>query len=126
MPDKKRVLIVDDEVAVGHMLAACCDMWGLQPIVATNGPEALRLIEESAPDLVVTDFMMPGMSGHEFTVRARENRAMDNVPVILASSAPEVAAKNSPADVLLPKPFDLDLLEQVIRDWLDSGTRRKS
>jgi CheY-like chemotaxis protein len=121
MPDKKRVLIVDDEVAVGHMLAACCDMWGLQPIVATNGPEALRMIEASPPDLILTDFMMPGMTGHEFTVRAREMRKMERVPVILASSAPEVASRNSPADVLLPKPFDLDQLEQVIQKYLVSS-----
>ena len=39
----RRVLIVDDEVAIGNMLAACCDMWGLEPVVATGPSEALDI-----------------------------------------------------------------------------------
>jgi DNA-binding response OmpR family regulator len=118
MADKKRVLIVDDEVALGHMLAACCDLWGMDPIVATTGVEALHLIEETPPDLIVTDFMMPGMTGHELCRRARADQRLEGVPVILTSSAPEAAARDSPADVLLPKPFDLDEVEKVVREWM--------
>jgi CheY-like chemotaxis protein len=68
--------------------------------------------------------MMPGMSGHEFTLKAREHRRMKSVPVLLASSVPEAAARNSPADALLAKPFDLDRLEQVIHEWLNNGPKR--
>jgi CheY-like chemotaxis protein len=125
MPNKKRVLIVDDEVAIGNMLAACCDMWGMEPVVATTGAEALELIERGAPDLIVTDYMMPGMSGHELTRRARAQRRLANVPVILTSSAPEAAARDSPADAFLPKPFDLDEVEKVVREMLtDKKSRR--
>jgi DNA-binding response OmpR family regulator len=125
MPNKKRVLIVDDEVAIGNMLAACCDLWGMEPVVATTGVEALELMERSAPDLIVTDFMMPGMSGHELTRRARAQRRLANVPVILTSSAPEAAGRDSPADALLPKPFDLDEVEKVVREMLaDNRSRR--
>jgi CheY-like chemotaxis protein len=125
MTDKKRVLIVDDEVAMGNMLAACVDLWGMEPIVATTGAEALQLIEQSRPDLILTDFMMPGMTGHEFCRRARAEGRLQDVPVILTSSAPEAAARDSPADALLPKPFDLDEVEKVVRKFMDEPTRRR-
>jgi CheY-like chemotaxis protein len=121
MTARKRILIVDDEVAMGNMLAACCDMWGLEPTVVTTGTEALEILEHSTPDLIVTDFMMPGMSGHEFCRRAREERRLKDVPVILTSAAPEAAGRNSPADALLPKPFDLDQVERVVRAYLEQG-----
>jgi two-component system phosphate regulon response regulator PhoB len=125
MPAKKRVLIVDDEVAVGNMLAACCDLWGFEPVVATTGAEALDLMRESAPDLIVTDFMMPGMTGHELTRRARADGRLKDVPVILTSSAPEAAGRDSPADALLPKPFDLDEVEVLLREWLGRSRRAR-
>lgn len=119
MTSKKRILIVDDEVAMGNMLAACCDMWGLEPTVVTTGSEALQILEQSTPDLILTDFMMPGMTGHEFCRRARSEGLLRDVPVILTSSAPEAAGRDSPADALLPKPFDLDEVEKVVREHLD-------
>jgi CheY-like chemotaxis protein len=119
MPSKKRILIVDDEVAMGNMLAACCDMWGLEPTVVTTGVEALQILEHSTPDLILTDFMMPGMSGHELCRRARADGRLQGVPVILTSSAPDAAGRDSPADALLPKPFDLDEVEKVVREHLN-------
>jgi CheY-like chemotaxis protein len=124
MTDKTRVLIVDDEVAMGNMLAACCDLWGMEPIVATTDAEALQLIEQSPPDLIVTDFMMPGMTGHEFCRRARAEGRLQDVPVILTSSAPEAADRDSPADAFVPKPFDLDEVERVVRKFAGRGPRR--
>ena len=118
MNSKKRILIVDDEVAMGNMLAACCDMWGLEPTVVTSGAEALQILEHATPDLILTDFMMPGMSGHEFCRRARAETRLRGVPMILTSSAPEAAGRDSPADALLPKPFDLDEVERVVREHL--------
>jgi CheY-like chemotaxis protein len=118
MNSKKRILIVDDEVAMGNMLAACCDMWGLEPTVVTTGAEALEILEHATPDLILTDFMMPGMSGHELCRRARADGRLQSVPIILTSSAPEAASRDSPADALLPKPFDLDEVERVVREHL--------
>jgi CheY-like chemotaxis protein len=119
MTSRKRVLIVDDELAMGNMLAACCDMWGMEPTVVTSGAEALQILEQTTPDLILTDFMMPGMSGHEFCRRARAGGRLGHVPVILTSSAPEAASRESPADALLAKPFDLDEVEMVVRRYLN-------
>jgi CheY-like chemotaxis protein len=126
MASKKRILIVDDELAMGNMLAACCDLWGLEPIVVTTGAEALQILEHSTPDLILTDFMMPGMSGHEFCRRARAGGRLQEVPLILTSSAPEAAARDSPADALLPKPFDLDEVERILRQHLNRTSLERS
>ena len=124
---KKRVLIVDDEVAVGNMLAACCDMWEMEPIVATTGAEALSIIAGRAPDLIVTDFMMPGMSGHDLCRAVRADARLGKVPLILMSAVPEAAEPNSPADAFLPKPLDIDRAEETLRHWLKgaNGVRRR-
>jgi CheY-like chemotaxis protein len=111
--DKRTVLIVDDEVAIGHMLAACCDMWGMEAVVASTALEALTLIAERVPDLIVSDFMMPGMDGHEFLRTVRGDRRTRKVPLILMSSVPDAARRNSPADAFLPKPLDLDETERT-------------
>ena len=119
MTGRKRILIVDDELAMGNMLAACCDLWGLDPTVVTTGAEALQILEHTTPDLILTDFMMPGMSGHEFTRRARASGRLRDVPVVLTSSAPDAASRDSPADAFLRKPFDLDEVEKVVRECLN-------
>ena len=120
MTAKKRVLIVDDEPAVGTLLAMCCEFWGLEPLVAHNGGEALRLVEEQAPDLIVTDYMMPGMTGHEVCRRARTNGRRD-IPIIMMSAAPDAARRECAADALLAKPLDLDEVERTIREFLEPG-----
>jgi two-component system response regulator FlrC len=116
---RKRVVIVDDEVAIGHMLAACCDMWGMEGIVTSTADEALAVMAERTPDLVVSDFMMPGMNGHELLRRVRGDRRFRGVPLILMSAVPETAAQNSPADAFLAKPLDLDLTEKTLHRWID-------
>jgi DNA-binding response OmpR family regulator len=118
MPDKQRVLIVDDEMAVADMLAICCEFWGFEPIVANTGEQALKLIAERDPDVIVTDFMMPGMTGHELCRRARNNGSRD-IPMIMISAAPEAAKRGCTADVLIPKPLDLDHVERTMRELLE-------
>ena len=121
---RKRVVIVDDEMAVGNMLAACCDMWGMEGIVTSTAIEALGVIAETTPDAIVTDFMMPGMNGHELVRAVRGNRRFVDVPLILMSAVPEAAAKDSPAaDAFLAKPLDLDETERVLRQ-LTAGERK--
>jgi CheY-like chemotaxis protein len=119
MTDRKRILIVDDEAAIGSLLAMCCEFWGLDAVIAHNGAEALRLLEERVPDLIVTDYMMPGMTGHEVCRRVRGDDDVRNIPIIMMSAAPEAARRECAADALLPKPLDLDEVERTIRRFLD-------
>jgi CheY-like chemotaxis protein len=124
---KKRVLVIDDEEAIGYLIAACCDMWGLEAVVTTSAWEALEVARDSRPpDVIVTDFMMPGMNGHELILAARKNPKLKRVPIVLMSAAPEAARRGSPADAFIAKPLDLDELERELRHWLDRGRRQGS
>jgi CheY-like chemotaxis protein len=106
---KKRVLVIDDEASSGNLIAACCDAWGLEAVVTTSPGEALDIAADGrAPDVSLTDFMMPRMNGHEFILAVRKNPKLRRIPVVLMSAAPDAALRGSPADAFIAKPLDLD------------------
>jgi CheY-like chemotaxis protein len=74
---------------------------------------------EHTPDLVLTDFMMPGMNGHEFCRRVRADSRLKAIPLVLMSAAIGAAQRDSPADAFVAKPIHIDEMETVLRAWLD-------
>lgn len=127
MTRKKRVLVVDDEAGIGYLVAACCDMWGFEAVVTTSALEALEIAGNGrVPDVILTDFMMPGMNGHEFILAARNIPKLKRVPVVVMSAVPEAAQRNSPADAFIEKPVDIDELEATLRRWIGGRQRRPS
>jgi CheY-like chemotaxis protein len=115
------ILIADDEEPIVEMLAAFVKELGFTPLVAQNGQEALRLAHEHRPALIITDLMMPLLSGADL-IRALRAEATDNgrvpPPIVLLTAGSERAASEVHADALLLKPFDLNKLEQVIHRLL--------
>ena len=71
-PSKRRVLIVDDSRFQRRILKAMLVGWGYDVVEASSGAEALELVEKKLPDLVISDWMMPGMTGLEFCHAFRE------------------------------------------------------
>jgi CheY-like chemotaxis protein len=114
------VLVVDDEYASTEVLALVLDEEGYRVTVAGNGRQALERLDEAAPDVIVTDYMMPIMNGAEMvrTIRAMPQYA--NVPVVLMSGVPEaMLSEHRPLyDRFLHKPFDIERLLEVLRALL--------
>jgi two-component system NtrC family response regulator len=114
------VLLVDDEPKARELLAMTVRGLGHRPIAAADGVEALRLLEQEAVDLVLTDVRMPGLDGEALleTVRTR----WPGVPVILltayGSMRDAVAMTKRGAFDYLTKPFEIDDLEKVIANGL--------
>jgi CheY-like chemotaxis protein len=75
-------------------------------------------LASAPPDLILTDFMMPGMNGHEMLRTVRANRRFRNVPLILVSAVPDAARRNSPADGFLAKPLDLEETAKTLHRWI--------
>lgn len=76
----RRVLVVDDEESIRLFAARVLRQAGYEVVVASEGPEALRIVEEQAPfDVFVIDLMMPTMRGHELARRLRQRDADANV-----------------------------------------------
>jgi two-component system phosphate regulon response regulator PhoB len=106
---KPLVLIVEDELPQVELLRYNLEADGLAVTVASDGEEALLKIEEEAPDLVLLDWMLPGLSGMEVCRRLRQRSATRQLPIIILTARGEesdrIMGLVSGADDYVVKPF---------------------
>ncbi|MHC4430555.1 MAG: response regulator [Planctomycetota bacterium] len=82
----KTVLVVDDEIHIVHIVAIKLRNNGYEVISADNGAEALELALREKPDIVVTDYQMPVMTGLELVEKLREHDQTKDIPVIMLTA----------------------------------------
>jgi len=110
------ILVVDDDPSIRDVVASLLQMEGYDVLTASNGLEALRVIERQMPDLVVLDMRMPVMDGWTFVEKLHQ-RGLD-VPllVLTATQDAHLWAEQVGAEDFLEKPFEItSLLESVER-----------
>lgn len=114
------ILVVDDELSNAEVLALILHEEGFQVMVAGDGRQALERIEEAAPDLLITDYMMPGMSGVELARAVRQLPRHRNLPVLLMSgaAASTLSVHAQDFDAFLRKPFDIEALLRAVQSLL--------
>ncbi len=119
----RRVLLVDDELSGAEVLALILAGEDYQVTLAADARQALERLDEAAPDILVVDFMMPGMNGAELVKAIRKIPPYENVPVLLISGAPEAALRRYDLkyEAFLRKPFGLELFLRTLRDLPGSG-----
>lgn len=112
-----RVLLVDDELSSAEVLALVLAEDGYHVTVASNGQQALERLELAAPDVLVTDFMMPGMHGADLVAAVRAMPGHAKLPVLMISAAPHGALRTYDVryDAFLRKPFSLDRFLETVR-----------
>lgn len=71
--ERPRVLIVDDESGIRNLLCRLLDHHGYEATSAVDAEDAMTMVEASAPDLIISDMVMPGMSGDQLMQAVREN-----------------------------------------------------
>jgi DNA-binding NarL/FixJ family response regulator len=117
------ILVADDDFATRLSINDYLEILGYSVIPAENGKEALGLVEEFQPHLIVTDITMPEMDGYEFVRRVRTRPAFRLLPVIFlterTSSQERIRGYQMGCDNYLAKPFELNELGVVIRSLLD-------
>jgi len=117
-----RILAVDDNKQNVSLLERARRAAGYEVLTAENGPTALALIRSSAPDLVLLDVMMPGMSGYEVCQRIRANEATCLLPVVMLTALTDVADRirgiESGADDFLSKPVNREELLTRVKSLL--------
>ncbi|EJZ81936.1 MtrAB system response regulator MtrA [Corynebacterium otitidis] len=110
------ILVVDDDPAISEMLSIVLEDEGFKTVVVTDGAEAVDTFEESQPDLVMLDIMLPGVDGIEI---CRQLRARSDVPIIMltakADSTDVVEGLESGADDYMTKPFKPNELVARVR-----------
>ena len=114
----KRVLIVDDEPNIVISLEFLMNREGFEVSVARDGEEALRKVEESTPDVMLLDVMMPKKTGYEVCQQIRANPSLSGVKIVMLTAKgrdTEVAkGLDLGADAYMTKPFSTkDLVAQV-------------
>jgi DNA-binding response OmpR family regulator len=121
------VLVVEDEEPIAETVAIVIEDAGFTPLIATNGKEALDLLHDQWPSLVITDLMMPYVDGATLIAQLRieaERRGELPPPIVLMTAAGPKRARAAQADIILNKPFDLDEIERVLHQFLDSQNSR--
>jgi len=118
-----KILVVDDDPEVRMATRDFLSSKGYEVVAAEGGREALRLIDDSPPDVVLLDVAMPDMDGME-TLR-RIVAAHPAMPVIMVTANADIEITSKVLQLgaadYVPKPFDLDYLDQAISIQLSAG-----
>ncbi|MFA5259858.1 MAG: response regulator [Candidatus Omnitrophota bacterium] len=93
MQNKKKILIVDDEKNLIALVALHMQMAGYEPLFATDGEEALSMVEQEKPDLVILDLMLPKLDGWEVCQRIRAKAEIKAIPIIMLTARVEIEDK---------------------------------
>ncbi|MEA5623920.1 hybrid sensor histidine kinase/response regulator [Nostoc sp. UHCC 0251] len=116
-----RILAVDDTLDNLILVQAILESEGYEIQLVSDGIKALRQVEQSPPDLILLDVMMPGIDGYEVTRRIRNNPAISYIPILLITAFHEssvVEGLDAGADDFIRKPFDTDELLARVRSLL--------
>jgi len=119
---ERKVLVVDDEIHIVHVVAIKLRNNGFDVITAENGSQAYELACKEKPDIIVADYQMPVMNGLELTEKIRQNEATKNIPVVMLTarsfSIEEDIRKKLQISQCLSKPFSPKELLRSIEDTL--------
>jgi len=124
---KGKILVVDDEVYIVHILDFSLGMEGYEVVTALDGEEALAKAAEHKPDLVVLDIMMPKMDGYETCKRLKAHESTRAIPVILLSAkgrnVDQKLGFEVGAEEYITKPFSPRKLVERINSILNNGAQ---
>jgi two-component system response regulator VanR len=110
-----KILIVDDDPPIRHLLRAVCRQAGYECELATDGADALDKIERATFDIVLLDLMMPRVNGFQVIEALRARPQRPRVIVITAQGTKQIEALDfTVVHAVLHKPFDLPALQKVM------------
>jgi DNA-binding response OmpR family regulator len=121
------VLVIDDDPVILQLLRVNFEMEGFVVLTAAGGEEGIERTRADRPDVVVSDVMMPRMSGIELVAKLRADPATEDVPILLLTAKAQQtdigAGLDAGADDYVTKPFEpLDLVDRVNRLLSRSGS----
>lgn len=111
--------MVDDEPDITAIYSIYLDLHGYEVITADNPVQALEVMSNRVPDLIISDCMMPYMDGVEFSARVKANPVTRRIPIILMSGAPELHDLDTRTyELFLRKPVMFERLILEVRRLL--------
>lgn len=125
--EQKKLLLIDDDPNLILLVQDYLEFRGYAVITAENGREALDILKEEIPDMIICDVMMPEMDGYAFVKNVRENPRTEWIPVLFLSakgqSQDRVKGLNTGADVYMVKPFEPEELVAQVESTLKQASR---
>ncbi len=122
MADKKRILLVDDEVDFIEVLRIRLEDNNYEVIVAYDGEEGLERAEKEEPDLIILDIMLPKISGFDVCRKLKIDENFKNIPIVMLSAkfqANDIKfGMAMGADAYITKPFEPQVLIEKMRELL--------
>jgi DNA-binding response OmpR family regulator len=122
MTQKKRILVIDDELDFVKMLQARLRIEGYEVLTAEDGIKGLQIARKEMPDLVILDIMMPGLDGHSVLDMLKKSTLTWSIPVIYLTAktgqADELVAMEKGAKYYLTKPYNPAVLMEMIKSAL--------
>jgi len=112
------VLVIDDDPDVRGFIVASLEEQGYRVREASDGREGLKALEREIPDLVVLDFIMPGLSGADVARQIRSRHPQQPILFVSGYSETEAVKRTAPEAPLLAKPFRADALHKAVRGAL--------
>ncbi len=126
---KGKILVVDDEIYIVHILDFSLGMEGYEVLTALDGEQALEKAKAEKPDLIVLDIMMPKLDGYETCKRLKADDATKQIPVILLSAkgrnVDQKIGFEVGADDYITKPFSPRKLVERINSVLGQNPRQR-
>ena len=126
MPDKPRILLVDDEPSIVMMVGKRLEVSGFDVVIARDGAEGLQKAQTESPDLIILDLMLPKMNGYEVCTTLKQDSRYRNIPIVLftakAQQKDEDLGRQCGADGYLRKPFKAEELLGQIRILLQRAS----
>jgi two-component system alkaline phosphatase synthesis response regulator PhoP len=125
---KGKILVVDDEIYIVHILDFSLGIEGYEVMTALDGEQALAKVAQDKPDLIVLDIMMPKLDGYETCKALKQNPATHDIPVILLSAkgrnVDQKVGFEVGADDYITKPFSPRKLVERINAILGQTSRQ--
>lgn len=120
---KPTILVVDDSVTVRKVTSRFLERQGLNAVVAKDGVDAMEILQESTPDLILLDIEMPRMDGFEVAAQVRNNQRLQQIPIIMITSRTgdkhRTRAFETGVNDYMGKPFQENELLEKIQALLD-------
>jgi DNA-binding NarL/FixJ family response regulator len=127
--EHKRLLLIDDDPNLILLVKDYLEFRGYEVITAENGREALEVLEQEIPDMIICDVMMPEMDGYAFVNQVRQEERTSWIPILFLSakgqSQDKIKGLNIGADVYMVKPFEPEELVAQVEASLKQAFRQR-
>jgi len=120
--NKKRILVVDDEVDLVETVRFSLELEGFEVLVAHNGEEALNQARKENPDLILLDLMLPKLDGYKVCRLLKFDERYKHIPILMLTAKTQEKDKTmgmeTGANEYITKPFDMDELMKKVKEYL--------